>query len=536
MKSAVKRVGQGGSGDGLARLRTALSSRRRLPSTLAIVVGGGVFLLLGWLITTTTVATYLADVAPERALRLNPSHPVALLNVAEKMLLDLNAGRREAAGDAGQAGGGQPQARSADGAADGEQEDRARRAEIRAMVMRALGRNPLNARALRMLGQLAEMDGDAATTAKLMYAAVRLSVRESEAVHWVVKDRMRQRDFAAAIDYADALLRTNSRYANLATAAIAEMAAHPDGLRPVVARLASDPPWRRPLIANLNNMIRDARTPLNLFLALNETPNPPTGEELSGYLEFLVKRNFHELAYYTWLQFLPARDLARAGLLFNGSFDRRPSGVPFDWVLPSTSGASSTSGSGFVVEIATRRDAEGHRGLDIELLGGRVDFRGPYQILLMPPGSYKVAGEVNADLRGQRGFRWRINCISPPPPPGPRTVTGSTIGYSPTSLAAQPPRSAVAAKAQAVINPRIGESPMVVGTTEGWVKFEFDVTVPQSDCRAQTISLDFDARSASERTISGRIRFDNMSIVRVEEPEAAAAQAPRDGNPAAARQ
>ena len=40
-----------------------------------------------------------------------------------------------------------------------------------------------------------------------------------------------------------------------------------------------------------------------------------------------------ELAYNTWLQFLPKADLENIGLLTNASFEREPSGLPFDWRL-----------------------------------------------------------------------------------------------------------------------------------------------------------------------------------------------------------
>src|ERR1700719_3326420 len=43
-------------------------------------------LLLAWLVISRSLAAYLAEVAPQAALRLNSAQPEALINLAERML------------------------------------------------------------------------------------------------------------------------------------------------------------------------------------------------------------------------------------------------------------------------------------------------------------------------------------------------------------------------------------------------------------------------------------------------------------------
>lgn len=225
---------------------------------------------------------------------------------------------------------------------------------------------------------------------------------------------------------------------------------------------------------NFLSSISDARTPLDILLSLKDTRSPATAEELRFYLWFLVGRQFHELAYYAWLQFLPPEQLAETGLLFNGNFEVSPSGMPFDWGL--------TQGSGVRMQIAPRNDQPGHHALFLKFGPGRVEDIGLKQLILLPPGSYTFRGGYTADLVSDRGLRWRITC------------EGNEDAI-------------------------IGQSEAVKGSVPKWTDFEFPFTVPD-DCGVQKVRLFFDARSASEQLISGSIWYDDLQIVREAAPKA----------------
>ena len=77
-------------------------------------------------------------------------------------------------------------------------------------------------------------------------------------------------------------------------------------------------------------------------------------------------------------------------------------------------------------------------------------------------------------------------------------------------------RVTCAAKEQNVI----GRGLVSRSTTAQWQDLEFSFTVPAADCPAQYVKLVFDARSASEKFISGNIWFDDFKIAR-EEPTVA---------------
>jgi len=415
-------------------------------------------IFLVWEVTTRSLVAYLAETAPDTAIRLGSTHSTPLLNLADGKLNRQQLPKNGEPTNTDSIGLRQ----DADPQAD---------IEIQSWAEVALFNDPLNARALRILGQLAEKNSDEERAERLMQGAVRRSLRESVAVYWLMQKSYDKQDYGAAVRYADALLRTRPQIIAQVMPTLAAIAEHKDASDELKKLLADNPPWRGQFFQHLPAKISDARTPLDLFLSLKDTPNPPALSDLQGYLHFLIGHKFHELAYYTWLQFLPSEQLGNTGLLFNGSFEVAPSGLPFDWVV--------MSGSGVTIEVATRPEQDEERALFIEFGHGRVDFRGVTQMTMLAPGRYRFQGKYKGEIIGRRGLLWRVTCVG-----------GAT--------------------------PAIGQSPMVIGVAPTWKDFEFSFTVPATDCRAQIVRLVFDARSESEQFVSGSVWYDDLRIVRAD--------------------
>jgi hypothetical protein len=300
-----------------------------------------------------------------------------------------------------------------------------------------------------------------------MQAAARHSIHEITAVSWLLQVNYDSKDYPAALHFADILLRTRSQTMSQVLPILGRLAENPDAIGDLQKLLANNPPWRRRFLLALPTAVSDARTPLKLLLELRETPEPPGLEDIRDYVTLLVGHKLYELAYYSWLQFLPPEQLRTAGFLFNGSFEIAPSGLPFDWVI--------SGGVGVAIDIAPRPDASGQRALFIKLGPGRVQFQGLAQTLLLGPGTYQLRGRYRGEVIGPRGLVWRITCAGD---------TGRPIG----------------------------QSPMVMGVAPDWSDVGFSFTVPRTGCRAQQLTLVLDARMASERLVSGFVWFDELGI------------------------
>jgi hypothetical protein len=465
--------------------------------------------LLLWLVVSHSLALYLADVAPKAALWLSPGEPEALVNLADRSLnagsplFSVDAEGQRAQGQtagsgtsaAGPAGGaaaqmsgttdnnsnGNTTAANDTGSAS-EDVDAAFAsvgrnqsvdlATIRAEAESALMDDPLNPRALRIFGQAADAAKNDPDALRFMQAAAAMSLHESVANYWLMLKSTEAGDYKTAIAYGDALLRTNHGMGPYVAPLLARFADNKPSNDLVKAVILSNPPWRRTFFEYLPQSVSDVRTPLGILLALKASPTPPMSEEIDDYLMYLIGRGYFDLAYYAWLQLLPAEELQHVELLYNGNFAKTPSGLPFDWTI--------TQGSGVTIDIVRDPDTDGGRALSIDFLYGRVDYRSVSELVHLASGAYQFDGHYKGELIGPRGLKWRIACADNP-------------------------------------NAPIAESEMIGGVASTWKEMKFTFKVPDTGCRAQYVRLDLDARMASEQIVNGSMLFSGLSIARADD-------------------
>jgi len=456
-------------------------------------------------VSSRSFSAYLADVAPEAALRIQSSQPRALVNLADKVIFNqlteeaaktpsasepslsqpnIDAGSPNAQADkikqafeAVEAanrrdrGAGRPNvAVSVGKPAENSSSSVDHSRQISAWAQSALLADPLNARALRILGQIADGAKDEPRAVRFMQASARLSLNEGFAVYWMMQKSFEKRDYDSTLYYADAFLMGQPVEINLVMPTLVKMAESKEASDSLKKFLAKNPPWLFRFFAVLPESVTDARTPLDLLLALKDTKAAPSAEDVDHYLSFLASHKLFDLAYYTWLQFLPPEQLRSLGLVFNGSFETKPTGSPFDWVI--------SPGTNVTIDIVARPDEKSQHALLIEFQQGRVDFRGVVQLIALAPGNYRFNAKYRGNVVGQRGLKWTIVCAGGP------------------------------------IDP-IAESKLIAGVVPSWTDTEFKFSVPSVGCRGQYLRLDLDARSASEQFVSGSIWFDEVGILRL---------------------
>jgi len=336
--------------------------------------------------------------------------------------------------------------------------------KVRALASAALLLEPLSARSLRILGQATK---EPENTRRFMDAAIATSRLESGAAVWLINFYFEQKNYAETARLADVLLRSRPNMVEV-FGALGRMA-ETDGKSEVQKLLAQRPPWRPAFFQHLEWGISDARTPLEMLLALQSDDAGPSSEEVQSYISLLMRNKLYDLAYYTWLLFLPEEQLSTTGLLANADFTFPLSGKAFDWDLKGAEGVR--------VGIEPEPDNPKKPGLHFSFVGGRVGDPTVSQKLTLIPGSYRMSGRQMGNVIGPRGVRWQVSCLDNPSSP-------------PMAL-----------------------GPMLTGASQ-WAPYEFQINVPKVACPAQEVKLYLDARSASERIVSGQIWLDDLNIRR----------------------
>lgn len=441
-------------------------------------------LVLTYLVVTNTLVAYLADASPDRALRIAPRDPVALMNITERVLSSPAPTTPDLHKDGSPYPAPSETKRRLPAApmigieAELEPEQVT---ELRAQAARALAADPLSARAIRILGQLAELENDSTTASALIAEAVRRSKHDSLAVFMMIRRSLDAEDWDGALFYTDVLMRARHDLVAAVSPVLVRLLEIPAASDKVKSTITRRPVWRSAFLEGMYASLTNARTPLELFLALKEAGSPPSQAEISAYLDFLNRNRFYDVAYFAWLQFLPPELMISAGFVFNGSFELPASGMPFDWTLPRPLGST--------VEIARVPGEPTNRALRIAFGNERVQLGDIQQRILLGPGSYTLTGRLKGEVTGRRGTRVTVSCA-------------------------------------ATTNERIAETPMFVGNATTWRPFDVTFNVPAS-CPSQMIRVIHDARFSAEQMVRGTVWYDDIRIAAAQPPPTASPAPPQ---------
>jgi hypothetical protein len=441
----------------------------------------GVF--LAWQVIVHSWAHYLAEPAPSVALMLNSRQPDALRVAAERKLEEILTAARSSYAEADRDRlpafsdrriVGVPDESTLSDLPPGFVLSAKDAAEVEDLLRRSIAAAPLNARAFSLLGRVADLKQDEAQARTYYRQAARLSRHEVSAAIWLLNHAIKDNSVDEVLSYADLLQRVRPSIVAPIAPILARVAESEDGRQKLITLLAGDPPppWRSAFLRSLPQHVIDPRTPMDVVFKLKGAGVLVDADDLRPYLDLLLRNGLADLAYQTWLQFLSDQQLSTLGRLNNAGFERPPSGLPFDWVIRAGTNANA--------EILPHPEHPERKVLIVDFRGGRAQFQaGVRQWVVLPPGAYRLAGAVEGDLRGRRGLKWRILCQE----------AGRTL--------------------------QLAESEMLIGKFAEGRSFSFDFTVPNSDCAAQIVQLDLDARSSSEQLVLGELIFDDLRLDRL---------------------
>ena len=340
------------------------------PTRPVLVVGAlalALAMFAGWRIISLALAQYYVQSEPERAVKWQPSHPRALLNLAESYIA---LGRVD---------------------------------EAAALALQALQLDPLDGRGYRVLADCVAGQGGLERRKTLIALALKHGPRDVPARAWAAQIALSNGDAKSAIAHYDHILRVLPEARETVLPVLVQIATQPLARDAIVGALAEQPDWR---VDFLELFARKAPAVDDLppvFGALAKHGGL-SARENEAYLGRFVRDHLWNQAFVSWADGLSAAQLASLATPVNGSFEQvRGSGAPFEWHIQSVPGVDAA--------IHSSPDGRGH-ALRVEFQGRRSQFRELRQLLLLPPGSaYVLEWRRRLDgLQTARGVSWTLTC------------------------------------------------------------------------------------------------------------------------------
>jgi hypothetical protein len=327
--------------------------------------------------------------------------------------------------------------------------------DARSLAQAALRRHPFAGEALRVLGAVAELRGDRQLALRMMTAAAKASPRDTATQFWLAINALSDHDLPLALNRLDHLLRTEPELLRDAFPVLATIGINPMGAQALAPILAAKPGWRAEFVSNLLRQAPLVADLAHLVHALQKAGGQLTDAEFDIYAQRLFAAGEWE-RLKTLLA--GAQTQPNSALIRDGGFDGTGRGPLLGWEVAHMAGVDAV--------IAGSQ-------LQLVFYGKRVPFRNVQQLLLLPPGSYRLGGRVRLEaIETTHGLAWTLTC---PSAAAPFASTEHWLG------------------------------------NQTWRDFWLDFDVPP-DCPAQTLRLELRARIHAEQQISGRASFDALTI------------------------
>lgn len=273
--------------------------------------------------------------------------------------------------------------------------------QIRGLARRALINQAVNAKALRLLGYIADTQGDKQRAFSLVTTAAKLSRRDAGAQLWLIEFHAQANDNSKTLKHYDALLSTKPEtqtmlYPRLSRA-IEDQAVRSEML-PFMRRGRS---WMESFLSHATANSKDLTGLVSLIVEAKGYTKTESARPMAlNLIERLVREK----------RFLDARRIyflvsgGKAGRLTDPAFDNDDRGAQFGmmgWQISDYPDA----GGGF-----SGNSAQGKPQLSIFANSATTQIAAS-RLLYLPPGSYSFSYSISEFALGQGGYiRFQLRC------------------------------------------------------------------------------------------------------------------------------
>jgi len=273
--------------------------------------------------------------------------------------------------------------------------------EVGLLARRALENQAINAKALRILGYVADAKGDTEAAEKYIRMAAKLSRREPGAQLWLIEASARRGDVAQTLVHYDIALRTKPDTQTILFPRIIAAIEDPEiraALKPYI-RGKND--WAPAFLYFANTNSKNLPVLVDLIIETGGLADEKSAKSQElGLLGRLVAENYFADARLLYLQMPGAKPVRLTSAAFDAS-DRDARFGPMGWQLledPDAGGGFTGSGGDRQTKLAIYANSATTRPVATKLL-------------YLTPGKYLFSARLANLDRGDGGFlRWQLRC------------------------------------------------------------------------------------------------------------------------------
>jgi hypothetical protein len=276
------------------------------------------------------------------------------------------------------------------------------------LALKALTEQPINAKALRILGYAADARGDGVQAERYVRMAARLSRREPGAQLWLIEASARNGDVAQTLIHYDIALRTKPDTQTILFPRLLAAIEDPEIRSALNPYIRADNGWASGFLFFANANSKNLPSLVDLIVETGGLSDVESAKNQElGLLSRLVAESFFNEARRLYLQMPGARPTRLTSAAFEAS-DRDARFGPMGWQLIDDPDA----GGGF-----TGKASERHSTLSI-FANSATTRPVASKLLYLKRGDYLFSARLSNLERGDGGFlRWQLRCPAMPAAP-----------------------------------------------------------------------------------------------------------------------
>lgn len=280
--------------------------------------------------------------------------------------------------------------------------------EASQLALKALKEQAINAKALRLLGYIADARGEPAQAESYVRMAARLSRREPGAQLWLIESSARNGDIAQTLFHYDIALRTKPDTQTILFPRLLAAIEDPEIRTALKPYIRGDNSWTAGFLFFANSNIKNLPALVDLIIETGGLADVEIAKSQElDLLSRLVAESFFNEARRLYLQMPGARPARLTSATFDAS-DRDARFGPMGWQLIDDPDA----GGGF-------SGSAGEKRTSLSLFANSATTRPvASKLLYLKPGNYLFSARLSNLDRGDGGFlRWQLRCPAIPAAP-----------------------------------------------------------------------------------------------------------------------